>query len=180
MLNLIAISGKANTGKDHVAKLICSTYQYFPFSFALHFKMEMVGMGDVTYEEVMHTKPPHVRHMIQERGTEYGRMLYGDDLWVDTIHAWFTYFSSEWGTNKFIIPDIRFPNEAEYVKKMGGKIFRVTSDRIINTALTQEQQKHISETALDDYESSFFDGIISNNLDTTNADLMQQINTLIR
>lgn len=180
MYNIIAISGKANTGKDYVSRLIQNSYNYYPFSFALHFKMEMVGMGDVTYEEVMDTKPPHVRDMIQQRGTEHGRLLYGEDIWVDTVDSWFRYFSKNWKINRFVITDIRFPNEAEYVKRVGGKVFRIKSkDRLQSSKLNSTQLSHTSETALDSYPDDYFDGIIQNDIDTNNKRLMEQIEVLI-
>jgi len=181
MYNIIAISGKANTGKDHVSRLIQNSYKYYPFSFALHFKMELVGLGDVTYEEVMDTKPTHVRDIIQQRGTEHGRLLYGEDIWVDTMHSWLTYFSKNWNIGNFIVSDIRFPNEAEYVKRMGGKVFRIKSkDRLAITKLNSNQLTHSSETALDSYEDSYFDGIIENNIDTNNMQLIEQIEVLMK
>ena len=180
MYDLIAISGKANTGKDHVSKLIQRIYGYYPFSFALHFKMELVGMGKVVYEDVMDTKPPHVRDMIQQRGTENGRVLHGDDIWIQTVDSWFTYFSKNWNINKFIITDIRFPNEADYVKRVGGKVFRIQSkDRLQSSKLNSTQLSHISETALDSYADDYFDGIIQNNIDTNNSKLIEQIQVLM-
>lgn len=180
MIQLIGVSGKANIGKDHIASMM-KCYGYFPFSFALHFKMDMVGKKEVTYEEVMETKPQYIRNMIQRKGTEEGRMVYGDDVWVDTVNSWLTYFSDNWHMNKFVIPDVRFKNEADYIKSKGGKVFRVvTEDRLTGSKLTDEQKKHTSETSLDALPDSYFDGVIINNLDTSNTKIAEQITELMR
>lgn len=180
MVHLIGLSGKANIGKDHIASILRG-YGYFPFSFALHFKMDMVGKKEVTYEEVMITKPPHIRNLIQRKGTEEGRNVYGENVWVDTVDAWLRFFEENWKQNLIVIPDIRFKNEADYIKSKGGKVYRIKSDdRIANSKLTQEQQGHISETALDDLPDSYFDGIIKNNIDTKNKQLVEQIEQLLK
>ena len=180
MIQLVGLSGKANIGKDHIASIL-RQYGYFPFSFALHFKMDMVGKKQLTYEEVMVTKPPHVRNLIQRKGTEEGRNIYGEDVWVDTVESWLRFFYEYWGMKLFVIPDIRFKNEADYIKSNGGKVYRIKSDgRIVNSKLTTEQKEHISETALDELPDSYFDGIIQNNIDTQNTHLIEQIEHLLQ
>lgn len=55
---------------------------------------------------------------------------------------------------KWIITDVRFPNEAKAIKDRKGILLRVTRDGL-------EQDSHPSETSLDDYTE--FDYIIPNN-----------------
>jgi hypothetical protein len=179
MIKLIGISGKANVGKDYVASILKS-WGWTPFSFALHLKMDAVGKGECSYEEVMVTKPPHVRHRLQLKGTEEGRMVYGEDIWIKTLDAWLTYFSKEWQKNLFVIPDIRFENEAEFIKSRGGILIRVVSDnRLANSKLTDEQKGHTSEVALDTLPDEYFNGIVVNNLNTKPKDLVTQLNNIL-
>lgn len=49
------------------------------------------------------------------------------------------------GSN-WIIPDVRFPNEVEAIRKRGGLVIRVDNPRI------ESNDNHASETALDEYQ----------------------------
>jgi hypothetical protein len=55
---------------------------------------------------------------------------------------------------KWIVTDVRFPNEATALQKVGGKIIR------INRPAVNPINAHSSETSLDDWE---FDYTIDNN-----------------
>ena len=70
-----------------------------------------------------------------------------------------SFFPSEW--DYVLIPDSRFPNEVDYLRYIG---FDVTHIRVIRenfvSPLTEEQQKHPSETALDNVKADKY--IINN------------------
>jgi hypothetical protein len=58
------------------------------------------------------------RKMLQLIGTEFGRELLGNNIWIESL--------KERSKNKnILISDIRFPNEAEEIKKIGGILVRV-------------------------------------------------------
>lgn len=162
-MQVLGISGKAETGKDYTAKYLCDTAGFVPFSLAWHFKIWIVGQGLATYDEVFVTKPPHVRKLLQEYGTEKGRVLYGENIWCDTTTAWLKLLGETWKHDKIVIPDIRFPNEVEMVRKLGGRVIRLSApQRVANSRLSLEAREHISETALDGYEP--FDWVLDNDL----------------
>ena len=164
-LNIIGISGKAGTGKDYIAqKYFVQQYSYKTFSFAWHFKVWLIGKGVATFDEVFATKPPAVRKMLQLEGTEYGRDVYGPDVWCNTALTWMqTLADNGYGTN-YVIADCRFPNEAAFIHSRGGKVIRIHAPRRAeNNSLTEEARQHISETALDEYTK--FDYIVNNNYD---------------
>jgi len=62
---------------------------------------------------------------------------------------------------KWIITDVRFPNEAEAIKKRDGILIRIDRNYVSTERLNRIQQRHSSETALDDYDG--FDNTIFNN-----------------
>lgn len=160
-IKVIGISGKAGTGKDFISQNYLRPHGYYQWSLAWHFKVWTVGKGLATHEEVFYTKPPHVRKELQLEGTERGRMVYGDDVWCNTAKEWFAVLHEQWGIDKFVIPDIRFPNEVDFVKSMGGSVIRIHAPiRAENNSLSPEARLHISETALDGYTD--FDYIINN------------------
>ena len=110
------------------------------------------------------------RKLLQLLGTECGRDIIHPNIWVNALFADFENNKSEWlsGLNsKWIITDVRFPNEAQAIKDRGGIVIRVNRDK--ETALMHKgihipkhllSKEHPSETALDDYE---FDHVIDNN-----------------
>lgn len=158
---VLGISGHAGTGKDYITNHYLKPLGYHQFSLAWHFKVGIVGEGLATHEEVFETKPPHVRKALQIKGTEEGRNVYGENVWCNHVSEWFDVLHEHWGIDKFVVPDIRFPNEVKFVQNLGGKVFRITAPkRTSMSKLTLEQRAHPSETSLDKWFA--FDGYIYN------------------
>jgi hypothetical protein len=162
-MKVIGLSGKAGSGKDYLTEKVLRPAGYFQISFADHLKVTTVARGVATYEEVYHTKPPHVRQFMQEEGTERWRKIYGENVWANAAFAWMQLLQERNGVTKFVIADVRFINEADFVRSIGGKVFRVDAPvRAAKSALTPEQRLHRSEIELDNYA---FDAVIDNDRD---------------
>ena len=101
--------------------------------------------------------------MLQRFGTEVGRHMFGEDFWVDTA------IDKIPDGSKVVFADVRFPNEANAIKSLGGEVWR------INREGYGAANDHISEHALDNYE---FDHVISN--DSTIPWLHKCADTLVR
>lgn len=98
------------------------------------------------------------RALLQWWGTEFRRAS-DPNYWVNKAFA-----SVEEYKDKaiiFVIEDVRFENEAEAILAAGGVIVRI--ERFDNPHITEENQKHLSETALDRYPK--FSAQIANNSD---------------
>jgi hypothetical protein len=162
-ITVIGLSASAGTGKDYVGKLI-KQYGFHNISLAWHFKIQCISHGEATYEEVFDTKPPRVRRLLQI-------------IWVNTMFAWMTLYHKDWGIDKFVIPDVRFPNELRAIQKLGGRVYRVTGDRLGD--LTEEAWSHPSEQSLTD-DMDLYDGFINNNqgsnLDEQLTSILQETN----
>lgn len=128
-LDCIGITGYAQHGKDTIANLLVAEYGYTRIAFADALKsMALVldpiidYMADVRMAHYVETvgweeakKNPEVRRFLQVLGTEAVRGHLGADSWVNALDlAW-----GKLGSPRLVIPDVRFPNEAEYVKKRG-------------------------------------------------------------
>lgn len=73
------------------------------------------------------------RKAYQLFGTEFGRNMLSDSVWVDIAPK-----------NDVVITDCRFPNEADWVKKNGGKLIRV--NRLEATAVNEHpSEKYIPQ-----------------------------------
>lgn len=161
-IEVIALSGKAGSGKDYIFHNYLKPRGYYRWALADHFKIWTVGRGLGSYEEVFHSKPPEIRRILQQAGTEEGRNVYGEDIWLTTTEAWMIHLSNTWGIKKFCITDCRFPNEVNYVKtRLKGRVIRIHAPtRCSNSSLTTEARMHLSEIALDSYDD--FDFVIDN------------------
>lgn len=170
-MNILGISGKAETGKDHLRRTVFEPQGYRPWSLAWHFKIWLIGQGRATYEQVFETKPPHIRDLLQQEGTERGRNLYGEDVWCNTAAAWIHLLEREWNVPGIVVPDVRFENEVAMIHRLGGKVIRIEApERVAASRLSAEARTHVSETALDGYTG--FDLVINN--DPGAPDLAEQ------
>lgn len=93
-----------------------------------------------------------IRPLLQRLGTEAGREVLWDSIWIDAaLHG----LKDD---GKYVITDARFPNEAEAIKSRGGQVWRI--ERLGNSpAVMPDGTIHRSETSLDDWE---FDKTIHN------------------
>lgn len=93
---------------------------------------------------------PEIRRLIQTLGTDCGRGLLGENVWVNATINRIKVDSSR---KNWVIQDVRFPNEAKAIQILGGRIIRVNREGV------GPVNDHPSETALDDWD---FDAIITN------------------
>lgn len=139
----IGIAGAKRAGKDTLARKLQAILGLPIDSFAAplrKFVAELAGMGGLDTLEV-HKETPipwldgiTARSMMQTVGTEWGRQMVHPDLWVRSLFARLPAGG--------IIPDVRFPNEAEAIRQRGGIVIRVSR------AGTGHGDGHASETPL--------------------------------
>jgi hypothetical protein len=64
------------------------------------------------------------RLAMQLMGTEAGRNVFHQNLWVDVVERRIRQLQ-EVNFNHIVIPDVRFPNEIEAIRKWGGFVVRI-------------------------------------------------------
>lgn len=153
-MRIICISGKAGSGKDSAASDLRDFLEMGGENSVL-----ITHFADLTKYVAKNfcgwdgQKDYRGRAILQTVGTDLFRS-YNEDFWVDFIADVLTVFSGWW--DYVIIPDTRFPNEIEELKARG---FDVTTIRIkrdnYESQLSESQQYHESETALDNYPMDF-------------------------
>lgn len=182
---IIALSGYGGAGKDSVADILVEDYGFKQYAWADTLRLaaaaldpivEMTEDGKVMrYNEALATVGyntakvvfPEVRVMLQRLGTEVGRQLIGDNVWVD---ATFRRIDNETFTSDdVVITDCRFPNEAHAVKDRDGIVVRVERPGVLAA------NDHPSETSLDTWP---FDYTIAN--DGTLDDLVGEVEGLYK
>ena len=105
------------------------------------------------------------RHILQTLGTDWGRTHISSDVW---LRAW---QRSLGNAPRIVVDDIRFPNEAELVRNLGGVVWHVR--RATGAAI--EATNHTSEGAL---AGAAFDATLDNS--TTKQALYDAIERLVR
>lgn len=162
----IGISGYARAGKDTIADRMVEQHGYTKMSFAEPMKEALIALDpQIDYGgmrvslswiikkagwEALKPLSQEVRPLLQRFGTEVGREMFGENFWVDLA------ISKIQDGAKVVFADVRFPNEANAIKGLGGQIWRVTRGTM------GPANDHVSEHALDDYK---FDTFINNDYD---------------
>lgn len=169
-MKIIAFSGKKHSGKtsalNYVAKMLVNDVHIHNFADALKIivartfipadeipdKTGAVDWIDAHKDYHIEAVNMDVRQMLQFLGTDMFRAMWGD-VW---LNAFLHRLPEKYDTKKgvILVGDMRFPNEAELIHALGGKIIRLTRDP------NNGADTHASETALDDYTG--FDTIIDN------------------
>ncbi|MER7111233.1 deoxynucleotide monophosphate kinase family protein [Streptomyces sp. NPDC000229] len=163
---LIGLAGAARSGKDTAAHVLLeSGWQRRAFADKVKEFLSILNpwvdsVEDAEAEALADEVARHgwervkaeslqVRGLLQRCGTEAGRTLLGEDVWVDAL---FRDFES-WGPT--VITDVRFPNEAEAIRARGGLVVLIERPGLVPI----REAGHISENALAGY---LYDDVIPN------------------
>jgi hypothetical protein len=159
---LIGLCGKAGAGKDTVGKLL----QWPTYAFARTLKDMLAAAGlpepadRADKERVLPNLGFSWRHAAQTLGTEWGRKHLGDDVWVK--------FAKHWCVNSghgvVVFTDLRFENEAMFIRKHGLVV------HVVGRATDTQLAGHVSEAGV---EPLAYDMVILNDSDLD--DLKQQV-----
>ena len=184
---IIGLSGYAQSGKDSIGAILVKNYGFTRCAFADALKEmayqlnpivvtsidENIPLGVDTNLYVKNTrlqdvvdnngwedakKLPEIRRLLQVLGTEAGRKILGENIWVDTV-------LNKVKDKNVVITDCRFPNEAKALKNSGGFVVRV--ERPGMAAINN----HLSETSLDGWP---FDLIV------LNGGTLESLNSLVK
>ncbi|QJX47304.1 hypothetical protein HMJ29_10290 [Hymenobacter taeanensis] len=179
MIKLIGFSGRRGSGKDTIARLI----QQLQPERRWHIRSvgepikavcaALAGEGTAPYfsqqgkKEVLPAFGRTRGEMLQQVGLALRQ--WEPDIWVQA-------FFSQLPADQFtLIPDVRFPNEADLIRSRGGLMFRVEGDPLHQRGDGTRDDEHLSETALDQYPH--FTNTLHNN--GSFKDLERQVKELL-
>lgn len=159
-MKVILISGKAQNGKDTVAKMLSKKLDTDGYRTIVVHYGDLLKFICKSYFKWDGVKDENGRRLLQYVGTDIIRAK-DPNMWVDFVGKMLQYFYREW--DYVIIADCRFPNEIETLKNMGFDTVHLRVKRTnFDSPLSLEQQQHPSETALDQYPTDY---IIDNSSD---------------
>lgn len=188
-VKIIGVSGKIGSGKDHIVKNYLlpafdkSKEKCMVLSFADFLKEYCAMVYDLNYHELYQQKNKNSRKILQRTGTEL-RKKHGPHTFVNIVHQKIQDLACRNGFSVFILTDVRFPEELNFVRKNNGFLCRVESksrnSRKLQKECSSDKKKilefstHESEVALDKHTA--YDFILHNE---ENCDVQNECSKMI-
>lgn len=190
---IIGITGYARHGKDTVARVLVRELGYTRVGLADIMKAALLVLDPMVYvsndpldagtETAVERLSdrieaqgwegaktlPEVRRLLQVFGTEVGRNMLGEDVWIGAaVKATKGFYGSE---RKIVFSDIRFQNEADFIRRNRGEVWKVVRPDFDNGVPTT----HASEREIATLRA---DWVIPN--DGTKSQLQEQVFRALR
>lgn len=142
-MKLIAISGKKQSGKSTIARIISLYKPNVKFlNFADPLKNEVALKTGRSVEYIEEHKE-QFRTLLQGWG-DYKKNVYGEDVWIKKWMEGYSYISTQHPASVVVCSDIRFLDEIKAIEQLGGEIWRVQR-------FGESIDSHRSEVALDGF-----------------------------
>jgi hypothetical protein len=156
-MKLVGVTGKAGAGKDTTYQILTAISEVPVYRYAL-----ADSLKDEVYEHIL--RPNNIprehlddverkkdyRILLQWWGTEFRRKLFDDAYWLQRL-------AEKIATHKdedciVVVTDIRFPNEADFIKSLGGIIAKVHRPTLTTDGAASQ---HSSEILLESINADF-------------------------
>lgn len=146
---VLALCGKAGSGKSTAASILVEEYGYTLVKFAAPLKdmLRAIGMTNEQIEGGLKEIPSPLllgqtpRYAMQTLGTEWGRNIIGEDFWCSVWRNRARKILDAGG--KVLTDDCRFENELRSVRQMSGTAINIERPGLASIGT------HASETSLD-------------------------------
>lgn len=153
-VKMLVISGKAENGKDFCATILKEKLEGLGKKVAIVHYADYLKFVARQYFDWDGIKNDHGRELLQFLGTDKARKNY-PNIWVDVVTMLIKAIFIDF--DYVIVADCRFPNEVKRPKKNGLAVRSIRVERLeYTTTLTEQQQKHPSETSLDNFKFDFY------------------------
>lgn len=127
---VIGVAGAKRSGKNAFAEALIED-GWLHDSFAAPIRQFACNLFDIYLDDLEAIKEEPqptlgnrtLRQVMQQLGTEWMRAYCGEDVWVNALHARIVGDHAR-GRN-IVISDVRFENEAKFVRSLGGIVIRI-------------------------------------------------------
>lgn len=170
---IIGITGNKFNGKDTLADLINLEYNYKKISFADPLKQitkilfnfsdeQLYGSKKETIDEFWNITP---RETFQYLGTDIFRNRMNELIPDIDNNFWLKCMEQKFDGSNIVIPDVRFENERELIKKYNGVIIKIVNPNIQNNNLSNHESENnnidydyliINNGSIDDLKEKIF------------------------
>jgi hypothetical protein len=127
---LIGLHGPAGSGKTTVGQILGRLgFDRYAFADPLKAGLDaMFDLGDSLHgrekERIVPWIGKSVRELMQTLGTEWGRGMVDEDIWLRCA-ARAIDESTAGSSRGLVITDVRFSNEAQWIRKRGGRVWHI-------------------------------------------------------
>lgn len=190
---LISVSGKANTGKNTLSKLLAEEIKsrlydwkgnvFIAFAdpikeivrimFPNLPKKYLFGSSEFRNKVIpgafKNGSPLTIRMALTDIGTDFKNYNY--NLWLDVFNK---KLAKSYKKSSVIVTDVRFKNEFDYLKQLGFYQIRIYRDEVVKS-------NHISETNQDTIKDSEFNYVVNNSgtLEDLKAQVVKIVDELV-
>ena len=132
---LIGLTGPARTGKSSAANHLAQEHNFECYAFANPIREGVAAIFNLNPEDFEgEAKEQPIawlgrspRQLMQLLGTEWGRHMISANLWIDLAEQNLSCMEELFSTAPgFVISDVRFENEADFIRKRGGTIIHLS------------------------------------------------------
>lgn len=127
---IIGFTGPAGAGKDLAASMVPGGHR-IAFADPLYQGLAvMLGVPEGVLRDRSAKERPlsgfgaAPRHLLQTLGTEWGRQMIRDDIWL-RVAFWRWEQAAAAGLGLIVVPDVRFENEARLIRENGGEVWLI-------------------------------------------------------
>ena len=159
---IIGLHGEPGSGKDTVGEFLYTKHDFCVYRMADPLKFGLSRMFNIPLEDIenqdIKNLPSYkfgksIRYLMQTLGTEWGRNMVEDDVWIKMAIENIENIENRESTPPFmqsniVITDIRFDNEAKMVQDMGGHVIEITRPHNESNGLTAGVQNHTSNAGI--------------------------------
>lgn len=160
---IIGLTGKKRSGKDTVAEYLVKNHGFIRIGFADALKNACKEIFNLSDNQLYGTEEEKerpdeywkhsAREILQKVGTELFRnelpkhlSNISNDIWIRVVDKKIKDLLAA-GHNKIVISDVRFENEAEYIKNSGGIIIKLNRPSL--SADSHSSEKNIDNIIAD-------------------------------
>jgi hypothetical protein len=175
-MNIIGLAGKKQSGKDTVYQ-IASELLEAPvgrIAFADPLKLEVSEITGFRVDFIEEHKQDF-RTLLQVWGTDFRRKFCGSDYWIEQMDSALDKAAGNY--KNIFITDVRFPNEADFIKNKGGRLIKIERRNMTyqNIQEAVDHDRHPTETEMEDYHS--VDYVLNN--DGTEKELHKSVANML-
>ena len=155
---LIGLTGRARYGKSTAAEHLVDTYLLEHYAFADPLRdglMAIFNLDPTDFEGDRKEQPlawldRSPRQLMQSMGTEWGRNQVHPELWLLLAEQNLGFLEqTNTAASGFVISDLRFENEAAFVREKGGLVIHLLRES------APDVNPHISETGIAIHDNDF-------------------------
>lgn len=156
-MKLIGVTGFARAGKDTVGQILVQEQNYIRLAFADPIKNMVASMLDMPLDKLEEIKDHCLdpldgltpRYLMQTLGTNWGRDLIHKDIWVRLLREEILLSAELRPDKNIVVTDVRFPEEVDMIRELGGHIWKVTRDNQNINLFAHESESYVPSIEVD-------------------------------